>query len=198
LYGVAALLSAIALCTVWIRLFVFFPGALPLPGGPHAVGRMEFDWHDETRPDPFVPSQRRELDVLVWYPAKRAGSMPAVYVRENWLRQLDRPFPFPKLNRVKTHSWDSVPVATPDRSEEHTSELQSQSNLVCRLLLEKKKKIITRKILTFPSYIIKNQIICILLLTFAHLPTTHIKLTSNLLYHHMPTHRITYSHHDLG
>src|SRR2546430_4702437 len=26
-----------------------------------------------------------------------------------------------------------------DRSEEHTSELQSQSNLVCRLLLEKKK-----------------------------------------------------------
>src|SRR2546427_8510144 len=29
------------------------------------------------------------------------------------------------------------------RSEEHTSELQSQSNLVCRLLLEKKKKYIT-------------------------------------------------------
>src|SRR2546430_5339718 len=27
-----------------------------------------------------------------------------------------------------------------NRSEEHTSELQSQSNLVCRLLLEKKKK----------------------------------------------------------
>src|SRR2546430_6761931 len=30
------------------------------------------------------------------------------------------------------------------RSEEHTSELQSQSNLVCRLLLEKKKKNTTR------------------------------------------------------
>src|SRR2546430_14953454 len=29
-----------------------------------------------------------------------------------------------------------------NRSEEHTSELQSQSNLVCRLLLEKKKHII--------------------------------------------------------
>src|SRR2546430_7998857 len=28
----------------------------------------------------------------------------------------------------------------PTRSEEHTSELQSQSNLVCRLLLEKKKQ----------------------------------------------------------
>src|SRR2546427_2521675 len=31
-------------------------------------------------------------------------------------------------------------IAVTDRSEEHTSELQSQSNLVCRLLLEKKKK----------------------------------------------------------
>src|SRR5688572_31562140 len=31
------------------------------------------------------------------------------------------------------------------RSEEHTSELQSQSNLVCRLLLEKKKKTIKIK-----------------------------------------------------
>src|SRR2546427_7738523 len=30
-------------------------------------------------------------------------------------------------------------TASPVRSEEHTSELQSQSNLVCRLLLEKKK-----------------------------------------------------------
>src|SRR5256886_13426118 len=30
-------------------------------------------------------------------------------------------------------------AVTPARSEEHTSELQSQSNLVCRLLLEKKK-----------------------------------------------------------
>src|SRR2546430_6018503 len=32
------------------------------------------------------------------------------------------------------------------RSEEHTSELQSQSNLVCRLLLEKKKKYQTNAI----------------------------------------------------
>src|SRR2546422_10360887 len=31
-------------------------------------------------------------------------------------------------------------VSTPQRSEEHTSELQSRLHLVCRLLLEKKKK----------------------------------------------------------
>src|SRR2546427_8047834 len=34
---------------------------------------------------------------------------------------------------------DGGAAAAPGRSEEHTSELQSQSNLVCRLLLEKKK-----------------------------------------------------------
>src|SRR2546427_3668941 len=38
---------------------------------------------------------------------------------------------------VAWRSWDGGE----GRSEEHTSELQSQSNLVCRLLLEKKKKI---------------------------------------------------------
>src|SRR5438270_9792680 len=37
-------------------------------------------------------------------------------------------------------------LACVSRSEEHTSELQSQSNLVCRLLLEKKKK---KKHITF-------------------------------------------------
>src|SRR5688572_32164694 len=39
-------------------------------------------------------------------------------------------------------SWDARMQALwhSKRSEEHTSELQSQSNLVCRLLLEKKKK----------------------------------------------------------
>src|SRR2546427_3196743 len=43
---------------------------------------------------------------------------------------------------VKHKAWGNltVLVVCVPRSEEHTSELQSQSNLVCRLLLEKKKK----------------------------------------------------------
>src|SRR2546430_6258720 len=41
----------------------------------------------------------------------------------------------PRLERL-----DDVSLNAWVRSEEHTSELQSQSNLVCRLLLEKKKK----------------------------------------------------------
>src|SRR2546427_5088187 len=48
------------------------------------------------------------------------------------------------VRRDTSHSGAGRPRATAprarSRSEEHTSELQSQSNLVCRLLLEKKKK----------------------------------------------------------
>src|SRR6478672_6663860 len=45
------------------------------------------------------------------------------------------------------------------RSEEHTSELQSRSDLVCRLLLEKKKKITKRPL----AAIIKNRVIAYIL-----------------------------------
>src|SRR2546427_6617675 len=45
---------------------------------------------------------------------------------------------------TRARSWATSVAPSPSgsfaRSEEHTSELQSQSNLVCRLLLEKKKK----------------------------------------------------------
>src|SRR2546421_4335939 len=46
-----------------------------------------------------------------------------------------------KTDRVGNGSYGDVYRVTvdPDRSEEHTSELQSRSDLVCRLLLEKKK-----------------------------------------------------------
>src|SRR5258708_14317123 len=64
-------------------------------------------------------------------------------------------FPYTTLFRSPTWTWPrvfrissspprpSMPARawpTPARSEEHTSELQSPDHLVCRLLLEKKKK----------------------------------------------------------
>src|SRR5438270_10618348 len=72
-------------------------------------------------------------------------------------RNIDRPNPQSMPLRIfhdrrwmiKTHGFLSS-----SRSEEHTSELQSQSNLVCRLLLEKKKKNITNltNLYTLVSY----------------------------------------------
>src|SRR5260370_19978386 len=65
-------------------------------------------------------------------PTSRLPSWPFV------LRQFcpRRPLPNPR----KTYLRRAARAAARERSEEHTSELQSHLNLVCRLLLEKKKK----------------------------------------------------------
>src|SRR5690606_41799357 len=51
----------------------------------------------------------------------------------------------PFLRRCAVHLDGQAQIVghlgQPERSEEHTSELQSRENLVCRLLLEKKKKV---------------------------------------------------------
>src|SRR5690606_41877770 len=50
-------------------------------------------------------------------------------------------FIFAIPDHQQTRFWLTLPdtLQYPQRSEEHTSELQSRENLVCRLLLEKKK-----------------------------------------------------------
>src|SRR5436190_7682533 len=50
----------------------------------------------------------------------------------------DRIFPLPRCSLL--YARDMRVIESQRRSEEHTSELQSHSDLVCRLLLEKKKK----------------------------------------------------------
>src|SRR2546427_3553679 len=47
------------------------------------------------------------------------------------------------------------------RSEEHTSELQSQSNLVCRLLLEKKKKQLSKVRYSYKSFRQTVRVCCV-------------------------------------
>src|SRR5438270_13337660 len=51
----------------------------------------------------------------------------------------------PATSRSFEHSPAAGSWSAPSRSEEHTSELQSQSNIVCRLLLAKKKLSIPRR-----------------------------------------------------
>src|SRR5699024_12210881 len=50
-----------------------------------------------------------------------------------------------------TKPWPAWPSNT-SRSEEHTSELQSRFDLVCRLLLEKKKRVVTQTLKTSHVY----------------------------------------------
>src|SRR2546430_11010985 len=60
---------------------------------------------------------------------------------------------------VAARELSALGSAADRRSEEHTSELQSQSNLVCRLLLEKKKKN-KRKISDTMSTHIQQHTLC--------------------------------------
>src|SRR5260221_10839688 len=54
-----------------------------------------------------------------------------------WQKERSRQIPGPRVRQDLDRPRQAAEL---DRSEEHTSELQSHSDLVCRLLLEKKKK----------------------------------------------------------
>src|SRR2546425_5807426 len=62
----------------------------------------------------------------------------SIALAEIALNQLGLPVRFGGLPNGKHWQWQRI--FRPARSEEHTSELQSLAYLVCRLLLEKKKK----------------------------------------------------------
>src|SRR2546429_3584288 len=83
-----------------------------------------------------------------------------------------------------------------NRSEEHTSELQSRLHLVCRLLLEKKKKIQTTRP-SFQDCLSKVSLICITLLYQSrHKPSDFYSLSLIYTRRCSPRHPSLPSHHD--
>lgn len=94
---------------------------LPTPTGPYAVGRMEYDWTDQSRTDTLAPhtGMKRELLVWAWYPAARVpGAQPASYLPSKWGQLIDQQHGFigQQLIRgystIKPHSLDRAPLAT--------------------------------------------------------------------------------------
>src|SRR2546430_6125213 len=63
---------------------------------------------------------------------------PPILGREFYVERTHVLFEIPAM--LRSRNGHDIFALRQHRSEEHTSELQSQSNLVCRLLLEKKKK----------------------------------------------------------
>src|SRR2546430_4182905 len=98
------------------------------------------DWAQVT------PERRAHIERVVALLNEWANAMHvSAAERDRWLRAgwlhdalRDSPFTDPTAHGPAA-AVRAVETGERDRSEEHTSELQSQSNLVCRLLLEKKK-----------------------------------------------------------
>src|SRR2546430_2274018 len=75
------------------------------------------------------------MDTLLFHLLRDRPVLTATFVRGMYRTPQDSTY----LARITRASLSTPTTTAYTRSEEHTSELQSQSNLVCRLLLEKKK-----------------------------------------------------------
>src|SRR5206468_12742642 len=94
---------------------------------PHSFPtRRSSDLHRE---DPVRGLRRKGLEAAL-------GIVHATEYEDSHQPVEDLPHRFP----VPGNDGEDLQPAGANRSEEHTSELQSRSDLVCRLLLEKKKK----------------------------------------------------------
>ena len=95
---------------------------LPAPTGPYAVGRMEYDWTDQSRLDLLAPhaGTKRELVVWAWYPAQRVpGARPrprAPYLPQKWAQMSEEQHGFlgqqlmQSIDSIQTNSTDLAPL----------------------------------------------------------------------------------------
>src|SRR2546422_7369224 len=122
---------------VWTSAFGY--GVIPTPDLQH-----ETAWSFELGNAAALGSRARLDGALFWTEARRL--IEPVFTRDAAGNPVIQ---FQNVSRARLRGLDFSLVATPfpwnlttslSRSEEHTSELQSRLHLVCRLLLEKKKK----------------------------------------------------------
>src|SRR5256886_4461266 len=110
-----------------------------------------------------VRGDRSACEPEAW--ARKEGSQPGAEEDEAVHPRSDRPGRRARRKRsqVQIAPGDRAPFFASEsggaRSEEHTSELQSQSNLVCRLLLEKKKiyRYLLRLMSNLTSFLPRNS-----------------------------------------
>src|SRR2546430_4477854 len=126
-------------CTAWARLREGYSGLAGMRA--RALQRMMSLFE---RPAVSLPKTTATSSFRA---ARRSSRAAARASSEGWessrsraLKATEYVVPASASSRLAHARADSRRSSAPERSEEHTSELQSQSNLVCRLLLEKKKK----------------------------------------------------------
>src|SRR2546430_12998388 len=115
-------------------------------------------------------------------------SQPKTWIFVVYLRRASpKEPPMRPVPRIVTREMRWAVIGS--RSEEHTSELQSQSNLVCRLLLEKKNNNMLASFRLCDEYSDRRSLALTVTRCPAHEPThgTSIRL-SILLFQHMARH----------
>src|SRR5436305_11633178 len=89
---------------------------------------------------PAIPSSAH-LVVFFLYPSRPPPDLHSFPTRRSSdLHEATRYHTGKPLDGINPLAAGELPAIIKDRSEEHTSELQSRPHLVCRLLLEKKKQ----------------------------------------------------------
>src|SRR5206468_10554168 len=96
-------------------------------------------FNDTATSDIYTLSLHDALPIYSIFPWQHFAGLQCCYYPESVISSL-RVFFERCLNCKMSVNKISPDVLVGQRSEEHTSELQSRSDLVCRLLLEKKKK----------------------------------------------------------
>src|SRR5690606_39504085 len=87
----------------------------------------------------FFRSRYADHRVLLSFPTRRSSDLPRAGSRRCARPAAAVASRGPGRRRRRARRCPAPAGCAPPRSEEHTSELQSRENLVCRLLLEKKK-----------------------------------------------------------
>src|SRR2546429_2575780 len=88
-------------------------------------------------PQGYLDLQAPEVTYFDPFTERRVDGLDATQLRLAPIKRMNPPFTDPRYDMIDPNVRRHGDVA---RSEEHTSELQSRLHLVCRLLLEKKKK----------------------------------------------------------
>src|SRR5205814_10470231 len=81
-----------------------------------------------------------DLRCLHSFPTRRSSDLVGRWVDVGPVKLFDVWMSFPAGGKTSAEVWKDPQAKEDFRSEEHMSELQSLRHLVCRLLLEKKKK----------------------------------------------------------
>src|SRR5689334_23954104 len=112
------------------------------------ISYLSFFFFNDTSTTDIYPLSLHDA-LPIWFPSETSFPLRTLYRRPDALAHVRR------ARRVHELRHHLLGPFLQVRSEEHTSELQSQFHLVCRLLLEKKK--IKKFLLLTIIYIISNN-----------------------------------------